>query len=209
VAQVANELKVSAAAPVAHVSSDPKSDQLKGSIEEEKKKRNGLIDQMRRLRNKLNYKQAEYAAISKLSDLNRAPKNLGRLKRMKSDLEFKIATEATTLSAERELIKKLNEINNELEDALKVYRARRKVELVSKDIEDIGKALEQYKTQVLDVDKKLDALYSELRSITGWKRQATSEEHRPRRAMKEEHFEVSLEDIATIKKTKKEDKGSG
>jgi uncharacterized coiled-coil DUF342 family protein len=208
VAQVANELKVSAAAPVAPVSSDPKSDLLKGSIEEEKKKRNGLIDQMRRLRNKLNYKQAEYAAISKLSDLNRATKNLGRLKRMKSDLEFKIATEATTLSAERELIKKLNEINNELEDALKVYRAKRKVELVSKDIEDIGKALEQYKTQVLDVDKKLDTLYSELRSITGWKR-TTTEEHKPRRAMKEEHFEVSLEDIATIKKTKKEDKGSG
>ena len=129
---------------------------------------------MRRLRNKLNYKQAEYAAVSKLSDLNRAPKNLGRLKRMKTDMEFKIATEATTLAAEKDLIKKLNEINDELEDALKVYRAKRKVELVSKDIEEIGKALESYKTQVLDVDKKLDALFSELRSATGWKRK---EEH--------------------------------
>jgi uncharacterized coiled-coil DUF342 family protein len=160
---------------------------------------------MRRLRNKLNYKQAEYAAISKLSELNRVPKNLGRLKRMKSDLEFKIATEATTLNAEKELIKKLNAINEELEDALKIYRVKRKVELVSKDIEDIGKALEEYKTQVLDVDKHLDLLYSELRSITGWKR--TSDEHKPRRAVKEEHFEISLSDIATIK-NKKEDKNS-
>lgn len=158
---------------------------------------------MRRLRNKLNYKQAEYAAISKLSELNRAPKNLGRLKRMKSDMEFKIATEATTLAAEKELIKRLNEVNEELEDALKVYRVKRKVELVSKDIDEIGKALESYKTQVLEVDKKLDSFYSELRSVTGWKR---SEEHKPKRVQRDEHFEISLEDIATIKKKDKDDK---
>ncbi|MDE1855528.1 MAG: hypothetical protein KGH57_04410 [Candidatus Micrarchaeota archaeon] len=155
---------------------------------------------MRRLRGKLNYKHEEQAALSKLSAINTAAKNLGRLKRMKSSIEFKIATEATTLTAERELIKKLNDINKELDEALNAYRFRRKVELVAKDIDEIGKALESYKNQVLEVDKKLDALYADLRSLTGWKRKPVAEQ-KPRRAPKrEEPFEVSLEDIATIKK---------
>lgn len=176
---------------------------LKAQIEEEKKKRSGLIDQMRRLRSKLNYKQAELAALSKLSEASKAPKSLGRLRKMKSSIEFKIATEATTLTAERELIKKLNDINEDLEEALKSFRSKRKLELVSKDIEEIGKALESYKTQVLDVDKQLDSLYEKLRGATGWKR---TEERRPRREHKlqEEHFEVSLQDIATIKNKKNE-----
>jgi uncharacterized coiled-coil DUF342 family protein len=177
--------------------------QLKDQIEGEKKKRSDLIDQMRRLRSKLNYKQAELAALSKLSETSKVPKNLGRLRKMKSSIEFKIATEATTLTAEKELIKRLNDINAELEEALKSFRSKRKLELVAKDIEEIGKALESYKTQVLDVDKQLDALYEKLRGATGWKR---DEERRPRREHKqqEEHFEVSLQDIATIKNKKEE-----
>ncbi len=166
-----------------------------------------LIDQLRRLRSKLNYKEAEYAALSKLSELNKASKNLGRLKKLKSDLEFRISTEATTLNAERELIKKLNSINEELEDAIKAYRFKRKVELVSKDIADITKALESYRSQVADVDKGLDTLYSRLREITGWKKK-DEREARPRHIKKDEPFEVSLEDIATIK-NKKESKDGG
>lgn len=176
---------------------------LNAEIEEERKKRAQLIDQMRRLRGKLNYKQVEQAALSKLT-APPMPKNVGRLKKMKSSIEFKIATEAATLTAERELIKKLNEINKELDEALNAYRFKRKVELVAKDIEEIGKALESYKDQVLVVDKRLDELYGELRSKTGWKRRATGEQ-KPRRTPKhEEPFEVNLEDIATIKKKKEE-----
>ncbi|MCL5239508.1 MAG: hypothetical protein M1286_03505 [Candidatus Marsarchaeota archaeon] len=173
---------------------------LKEQIEAEKKKRAQLIDQMRRLRSKLNYKQEEQIAISKLSSINTVPKNLGRLKRMKSSIEFKISTQASTLAAERELIKELNKINKELEEAQSVYRFKRKAELVTKDIDEIGKALESYKNQVLEVDKKLDELYAQLRGSGGaWRRLEGGA--RPKRPQKrEEPFEVSLEDIATIRK---------
>ena len=171
---------------------------IRDQINEEKKKRDGLIDQLRRLRNKFNYKEAEYAALSKLSELNKPPKNLGRLKRMKGDIEFRISTEATTLNAEKELIKKLNVINKDLEDALKLYRFKRKVDLVAKDINELGKALESYRTQVVEIDKKLDVLYANLRELTSWNRK---EERKVTRHVKpQEHFEVSLEDIAMIKK---------
>lgn len=179
--------------------------QVKAKIEEEKAKRAQLIDQMRRLRSKLNYKQAEYAALSKLAETgSKATKNVGRLRKLKSGIEFRIATEAKTLGAEKELIKRLSDVSEELEEALKSFRFRRKLQLVAKDMEDIGKALESYKTQVLDVDKKLDALYESLRGLTGWKKK---EEWRPRRQPKQgERFEISLEDIATIKNKNKEEK---
>ncbi len=179
--------------------------QIRNDIEQEKKKRGQIIDQLRRLRSKLNYKEAEYAALSKLTAAAHAPKNVGKLKRLKSSIEFKISTEATTLGAEKELIKKLNDINQELEDALKVYKFRRKLDLVSKNVADIGKALESYRLQIAEVDKKLDVLYASLREHSGW---ARKEERRPpRRQKQEEHFEVSLEDIATIKNKKNEDNG--
>ncbi len=175
------------------------SSKLKEQIEAEKKKRAQLIDQMRRLRSKLNYKQEEQVAISKLAIINTAAKNLGRLKRMKSSIEFKISTQAPTLAAEKELIKELNKINKELEEAQSAYRFKRKAELITKDIDEIGKALESYKNQVLEVDRKLDELYTSLRGRSSWRRKP--EEPRPRRTPKhEEPFEVSLEDIATIKK---------
>jgi uncharacterized coiled-coil DUF342 family protein len=188
-------------ANVAHSGGDEQGPaaQIKLKIDEAKNKRAELIDQMRRLRGKLNYKQAEQTALSKLSVINRTIANVGKLKKMKSSIEFKIATEASTLNAERELIKKLTEINEELDEALKSYRSRRKLELVSKDIEDIGKALESFKTQVLDVDKNLDELYAQLRELTGWKRKEERKAGR-RTPKREEPFEISLEDIATIKK---------
>ncbi len=185
-------------------SSEPKGVQdLKLLIEEVRKKRFQLVDQLRRLRSKLNYKQAEHAALSKLTAESRGPKaNVGKLKRLKSSIEFRIATEASTLGAERELIKKLGDINQELDDALKSYRFRRKVELIAKDMEDIGKALESYKNQIGDEDKKLDELYGRLRSITGWKKGGDEKKPKPRKP--EGPFEVSLEDIATIKNKKEE-----
>lgn len=159
---------------------------------------------MRRLRNKLNYKQSEYAALSKLGELKQEPKNLGRLKRLKGDIEFKIATEAHSLGAEKELIKKLSTINAELEDALRIFRFKRKVILVSRDIEELGKAFENSRAQIAEIDKKLDEFYANLREVTGWRKK---EDRRPRQqhAKPQDHFEVSLEDIATIK-NKKEDK---
>lgn len=172
-----------------------------------------LIGQLSALRNKLRYKETEHEALTKLLAMPHDNVNVGRLKRMKESLEFRIATEAATLNAEKELIKKLTVINADLEDALKVYRFKRKSELVAKDIEDLKKRFEEYRVQIHDDDKRLDGLYASLKSLTGWG-------DRPQRPgpggseglqMKKRHppqdapLEISLSDIATIKNKKHDD----
>ena len=114
------------------------------------------------MRNKLRYKENEHETLAKLLSMSHDNKNVGRLRRMKESLEFRIATEASTLNAEKELIKKLTSINGELEDALKIYRFRRKAELVAKDIEDLKKRFEVYREQIREDDKRLDGLYASL-----------------------------------------------
>jgi uncharacterized coiled-coil DUF342 family protein len=153
------------------------------------------------MRNKLRYKETEHEALAKLLSMTQENRNVGRLKRMKESLEFRIATEAATLNAERELIKKLSAINGELEDALKVYRFKRKAELVAKDIDDLKKRFEDYRIQIREDDKRLDGLYANLKVLTGWgerDRSQAKKKHVPQ----QEPLEISLSDIATIKSKK-------
>ncbi|MDE1825483.1 MAG: hypothetical protein KGH61_05235 [Candidatus Micrarchaeota archaeon] len=179
-------------------------DELNKGIEEEKKKRTGIIDSIRRTRYKMAYKQAEFAALSKLNTLNvEKGKSIGYLKRMKERLEFKISTEASSLSAEKDLIRKINEINEELEKSIKIYRQRKKVELIKGDIEDATKALEELEKQILESNKALDNLYNELRSLTGYRGERQERKPGERRVSRpQKPQEISLADIAIIKDKK-------
>lgn len=156
------------------------------------------------VRSKLRYKQAESEALTKL--LTMAPgggKNVGRLKRMKESIEFRIATEATTLSAEKELIKRLGALNEELDEALKTYRSRRKAELVAKDVVDLKQRFDTLREQIVATDAKLDALYAKLREETGWGvARTTAHVEKKKHIKQQEPLEISLEDIATIKSKK-------
>lgn len=128
-------------------------------------------------------------------------KNIGYLRRQKEKLEFRITTEASTLNSEKELIRKIKVIDEDLEKAVKSYKVRRKVELVTGDIEDLKKEIDGQEEKIKTSNKKLDDLYSALRSMTG--------RGRPSRPRSEQHHErnkaISLEDIAVMKETKAEE----
>lgn len=166
-----------------------------------------IIREVKAARNKLQYKIADKAAISQLSEISKShTKNLGFLRRRKEQLEFRIATEAFTLEAEKALIRKKSEVESELEEALKSYRLRRKLEFIEKDMVDIGKRIEELEAKIKESDKKLDELYSSLRAITGEARRAQRSDrpHQPRDQKKP--VEISFADIA-IMKDRKDDKG--
>ncbi len=176
-------------------------DEIKRSIDEEKKKIPPLIESVKRSRRRLSYKVAEKAAVSKLAEASKeSTKEIGFLRRRKESLEFRIATEAFTLEAEKELIRKKNEVEARLNEALKSYRLRRKVEYIDGDIVELTKSIEQIEASIAEVDKRLDVLYSELRRMTGEARRQRPRQERipsePRRV------EVSLADIAVIKDNK-------
>ncbi len=164
----------------------------------EKNGRISLIIGAKRLRHKLAYKQAEFETFSKLNEMNKErPRNIGYLKRQKEKLEFRIATEASTLNSEKELIRKIKAIDEDLEKSLKSFKVKRKVELVAGDIEELKKEIDAQEEKIKASNTKLDELYSALRAMS---------DHRQKQVKHEPHRErtkaISLEDIAIMKESK-------
>ncbi len=186
----------------------PKSptDSLKSQIDEEKRRRSNYIHDSRAAKSRLAYKLADKQAISQLSEISKLhTKNIGFLRKKKEQLEFRIATEAFTLEAEKDLIRKKNEIEKEFDQALKSYRLRKKLEFIENDIIELNKRIEEAEARIKDSDKKLDGLYSNLRSLTG------EAKRKPRQEKKQQHREerkgeINLADIAVMKENKDEEK---
>ncbi len=189
-------------------SKEDKLGELRKGIDEERKKRMDIIREVKAARNKLQYKIADKAAMSQLAEANKSrTKNIGYLRRRKEQLEFRIATEAFTLEAEKDLIRKKSEIEQELEEAIKSYRFRRKLEYIDKDMENIGKRITELEVKIKESDKKLDELYSGLRALTGEARKIHKTERKQGSRAQQRPAEVSLADIA-IMKDKKGEKSS-
>jgi uncharacterized coiled-coil DUF342 family protein len=105
-------------------SKNPEVGKLKEEIDAVKRQRSDVIIKVKENRRRLNYKEAEAVAIARLLAIEKGKdkddakrKKIGYLKRMKNKLEFKISTEASSLSSEKELVRQIEEINKELNDA--------------------------------------------------------------------------------------------
>lgn len=128
------------------------------------------------------------------------------LKRMKNRLEFRISTEASSLSKEKEIIRQIGEINQELDELAVSVKMERKLGLVKGDIEECIKRLSELEPKVVGIDANLDKLYSELRQKLGIIKQAPQfQSQRPSRLREREpkiqqSQEINLSDIAVIKK---------
>ncbi len=179
---------------------------LKGDIDNMRKERNKLITKIKDSRRRLRYKEAESAAIQTLLKMKKEEdkddskrKRVGYLKRMKTRLEFKISTEASSLSQEKDIIRKINDINQKLNEALAGVRLERKLLFVTKDIEDYKKAITEVNSNIAELDARLDGLYVSLRKSLGignWQ----SKPQTPKRVQQQQPGGINLEDIVVIKK---------
>ncbi len=185
---------------------------LKEEIDAVKKQRGDTIAKVKENRRRLNYKEAESVAIGRLLEIekgkdkdNAKRKKIGYLKRLKNQLEFKISTEAQSLTAEKDLVRKIEEINKELNVAYKAIRLERKTELVKSDIEECRKNINEFELKIAEHDKKLDELYDKLRKLLGIERAKRVKPATKKRVQSQQMpQEINLEDIAVItKKSKK------
>ncbi len=199
-------------------STDPEVAKIKAEIDSIRKERITIIIRIKESRRRLGYKEAEAAAITRLLDIERAKpesaekrKKIGYLKRMKNKLEFRISTEASSLNEEKDLVRKIEEVNKELNEAYKTIRLERKNDLVKSDIEQFKKVLTEGEAKIQEQDKKLDELYDKLRKLLGIERnkhEKPQQHHGERKKQHHEHVpqamdEINLEDIAVIKKKPK------
>jgi len=188
-------------------STDPRVQELKKEIEAIKKQRGELVSRMRESQYRLNYKNAEQQALVKLVEMQKAKEqgkakeNIGKLKRMRHSIEFRISTESMNLQQEKSMVRKIEEVNALIEEALKLERLERKRGLVSKDIEMYQKTLGEVVAKITELDAKLDTLYSEIRKSLGIqkRRPKVMGEKRPQ-PKPQKNEEINLEDIVVIKK---------
>lgn len=127
------------------------------------------------------------------------------LKRLKNKLEFRISTEASSLAKEKEMIREISEINQELGSLSVNVRMDRKLGLVKGDIVECKAKLAELEPKIIEIDGKLDAMYTDLRKKLGIVKRTVPDrkpmvrrDDRPRPQQRTE--EINLEDIAVIKK---------
>jgi uncharacterized coiled-coil DUF342 family protein len=189
---------------------NPEAAKLKEEIDGIRKQRGSVIVQIKDTRRRLGYKEAESIALERLLEIekkngkgNEKRRQIGQLKRLKNRLEFKISTEATSLAAEKDLVRKIEEVNRELTEAYKSIRLERKSQFIKGDIDAYKKRLAELEAKITETDKVLDALYEKLRRILGIKRERKEEKHYKKVQPKQQSQEINLEDIAVIKKKEK------
>jgi uncharacterized coiled-coil DUF342 family protein len=118
---------------------------------------------------------------------------------MKAKLEFRISTEASSLSQERDIVRKINEINQELGEALASVKLERKTGLIKGDIEEYRKSITEINAKIQELDNRLDGLYANLRKVLGIGIRQNKQQQKPKRIQQPVQG-INLEDIAVIKK---------
>ncbi len=190
-------------------SEDVRVQELKKQIDLLKKQRSDQMGRIRECQRRLSYKSAEQEAIIKLAEMERqkekpgkmAP-DMGKLKRQRHALEFKVSTEAPSLAQEKAFIRKISELNAQIEEGVKLERMERKKGLVAKDIVEFQTRLNALAAEIAQTDAKLDELYSSIRKILGVRKQRPREQQgqsQPR-PKQQRQAEINLEDIVVIKK---------
>ncbi|MEW6748166.1 MAG: hypothetical protein AB1295_00455 [Candidatus Micrarchaeota archaeon] len=166
---------------------------LKTRIDELEKRKGELIDRIKQLNRRIRYKEYEEKALKpfleQTKDVQIAP-----FRRQRRALEFKIATAAYTPKMERELIKKLKKIDEELEKHKEVERARRKIRYVEQDITE-------GKTEITKIEEELTTIRGELRRLyDDMKGYRISARKQAAAEAKAEEDLVALGDLAFIEK---------
>ncbi|MEM3791506.1 MAG: hypothetical protein QXL16_02145 [Candidatus Micrarchaeaceae archaeon] len=153
--------------------------------------RRSLISKAKKIRDTLSYKRREKNAIDKLLEMNKEKlKEIRKLIKRRESLEFKIATEAFTLDAEKELIKKKEAVESELSRLIHIKRMANRSRLLQGDVEKLESELKSVEEEIKAKDKVLDELFAKIRS----KRQKKP------KVKNQKEDEISLSDIALIKK---------
>ena len=185
-------------------SADPRVQEIRKQIDELKKQRGAQVSKARECQRRLSYKVSEQEAIGKLVEMERKkPKedSIGKLKKARHMLEFKISTESLSLQQEKVLIRQISDINSKLDKALKLVRLERKKVLISKDIEQYTGELQGAAKAVEELDAKLDELYGSVRRILGVSKfKSRQQKPRERSQQRPPQQDINLEDIVVIKK---------
>jgi len=181
---------------------------------EEKKK--VLIEEAKRINRRLHYKEVELKAILPFVKSTEGVRT-GPVRATLRKLEFKISTQAFTPKKEREILKEVKGLEKDLEQVLKIEKARRKKDLVEKDIKELTARRDEVDKELSDLRQGISDLREKMKETRKKHVSVSAEpprEREPReygnapspiaQAPPEESY-FSLEEIVEIKKKNKKE----
>jgi uncharacterized coiled-coil DUF342 family protein len=168
-------------------------DELHTKIEELEKRKSELIERIKQLNRRIRYKKYEQKALIPFLEQTREVQIIP-FRKQKRALEFRISTAAYTPRMEKELLKELKKVDEQLDKVKEVERARRKQVYVEKDILEGETEIGTIEVQLKAIREELKKLYDDLKGmrITARKQAAAD-------ARADEDL-VALGDLALIEK---------
>ncbi len=139
-----------------------KADMLGEKISKLSEEKHAILQQLRSANKALKYKTIELEALNNLL-ANYNEKEVQHLQRRRKQLEFKIATNPYGPKREKELVKKVVEIEKKLEKYRPQMKAKKRKKLLEADVEELQK-------KVSELEKKLKGIRDELRQLFKKKR---------------------------------------
>lgn len=163
-----------------------------------------LLYKQRRCRGIIANKEAEIVAITKLVEIEhkKGSFNIRQLKRLKEKFEFKLSTEARSLTDEKELIRRIGEVDSKIDYAYRIMRLKRRSELLAGDIVRYKAELEELRKKIKEAEATFAAANAHARAAAQhdqYKRSRHSTEQREKPAG------INIEDIAIIDKRSSKD----
>lgn len=132
-------------------------DEIKIKIQELEKQKSDLIERLKKINGRLRFKRYEQKALEPFLEQTKDV-HIGSLRRQKKIIEFRISTQAYTPKMEREWIKEVKKIDEQLEKVKEVEKARRKKMFVEGDIAEAEKG-------ICEIEIKLNAIREELKRL--------------------------------------------
>lgn len=168
-------------------------EETKAKIDALENKKSELIERIKQLNRRVRYKKYEQKALEPFLEQTKEVR-ISPLRKRKKALEFKISTSAYTPKMEREWLKEVRKLDEELDKLKEVERARRKSRYVEQDILDGEKEIGTIEEELKTIRTELRKLYDDMRSIKSAARKAVAAQERLEEDL------VALGDLALIEK---------
>ena len=168
-------------------------EELKTKITELETKKSELIERIKQLNRRIRYKKYEQKALQPFLEQTRDVK-IAPFRKQKRALDFRISTAAYTPKMERELIKQMRKVDEELDKVKEVEKARRKIRYVESDILEGESEIKTIEVDLKEIRDHLKTYYDDMKSI-----RAVARKEAAAQAKAEEDM-VALGDLALIEK---------
>ena len=139
-------------------------DELRIKIEELEKSKSELIERIQQLNRRIRYKKYEQKALLPFLEQTKDVRIIP-FRKQKRALEFRISTAAYTPRMEKELLKELKKVDDQLDKVKEVERARRKQVYVEKDILEGETEIGTIEVQLKTIREELKKLYDDLKGV--------------------------------------------